>query len=97
MEIRCLVKKEGDLYIAMSLDFGLSAQDSSLERVKSKLEGQIAEYVVEACTVDAQCAKQLLSRKGPVSWFVTFYLAKLHFFSKQIFTFTNHQSDPTHA
>jgi len=41
MKIRCLVKQEGDLYIAMSLDFGLSAQGSSVKEVKNKLEAQI--------------------------------------------------------
>ena len=72
--------------------------DLTVGEVKRKLEDQIEEYIVEACTVDKAHAEKLLSRKGPISWFATFYLAKLHILSKKIFTFTEVKSNcPTHA
>jgi len=76
------------LYVAMSLDFGLAAQGESIHEVKEKLESQIEEYIREACEQDSEHKKYLLSRKGPLIWFVIFYLAKIHIKSREIFAFT---------
>lgn len=88
MEIRCVIKKEGDLYVAMTLEFGLAAQASSFEGAKQKIEAQIKDYVTEACEVDVEHKKALLSRKGPISWLFMYYVAKLHLKSKELFAFT---------
>ncbi|WP_394239846.1 hypothetical protein [Vibrio astriarenae] len=76
MVIRCLVKREGELFVAMSLEFGLAAQANSLDEAKSKLEAQVDEYLEDAYTVDSAYRKQLLSRKGPKSWFVIYHIVK---------------------
>lgn len=77
MEIRCMVSREGNLYIAMSLDFGLAAQASSRDGAIAKLNQQIQEYIEEAINQDRAFQDKLLKRKGPLSWFVMYYW--LHF------------------
>jgi hypothetical protein len=77
MIIRCLAKKEGDKYLAMSLDFGLAAQANSLPDAKRKLQQQVHEYIEEAHTTDVDNKEYLLGRKGPLSWFFIYYLLKL--------------------
>ncbi len=76
MKIRCLVKADGDLYVAMSLEFGLAAQGETVEEAFDKLKGQIYEYVTEAHEQDIQHNQLLKKRKGPFSWFVLYYFAK---------------------
>lgn len=88
MEIRCLIMNKDEIYVAMSLDFGLSAQGESIAIVKAKLESQIEEYIREACEQDSQHRDNLLSRKGPLSWFFLFYFAKLHILGKEMLAFT---------
>ncbi len=88
MKIRCLIRQDGELFVAMSLDFGLAAQGNSLSEAKSKLIMQVEEYIREACEEDSDHRDILLSRKGPISWFVSFYLVKLHIMRKQILAFT---------
>lgn len=91
MEIRCLIKNEGHLYVAMSLDFGLAAQADSVEAARNKLIQQIEEYLREANEEDAEFKDRLLSRKGPWSWFVLYYLiylmSKLHIELEKFFAF----------
>jgi len=77
MIIRCIVKQEGKLWVAMSLELGLAAQADTFDSAKAKLEAQIDEYIDEAFGQDSQYQQQLLSRKGPASWFVAFYLTQL--------------------
>ncbi|MDM8547181.1 DUF1902 domain-containing protein [Candidatus Venteria ishoeyi] len=88
MEIRCLIRSDGNIYVAMSLDFGLAAQAESIAAAKGKLEAQIEEYIREACEQDSAYKSKLLARKGPFSWFIIYYLAKLHIKSREILAFT---------
>ena len=88
MEIRCLIKHTGDLYVAMSLDFGLAAQGDSEVSAREKLFQQIEEYINEAIEEDSMHREALLSRKGPLSWFIIYYLARLHLKGKEILAFT---------
>ena len=93
MKIRCLAKKDGDLWVAMSLDFGLAAQADTLENAKAKLDAQIEDYIKSACSAHEKHKKELLSRKGPLNWFVTYYfflcLIKCHIsITKTIQAFT---------
>lgn len=77
MLIRCLARKDGELFIAMSLDFGLAAQATSLEEAKAKLNLQIVEYIADAHSIDSKHREELLARKGPLSWYFLFYLGVL--------------------
>jgi hypothetical protein len=88
MKIRCLIRQDGELFVAMSLDFGLAAQGNSSYEAKNKLIMQIEEYIREACEEDSAQRDALLSRKGPISWFISFYLAELHLMGKRILAFT---------
>jgi len=75
MKIRCLIKKDGDLYIAMSLEFGLAAQADSVEEAQEKLHQQIEEYIQEANEEDVIYREKLLARKGNFSLFILYYFA----------------------
>jgi len=91
MNIRCLVKRDGALWVAMSLELGLATQADTFDSAKMKLESQIKEYIEEALGQDSQYQQQLLSRKGPASWFIAFYFTQLKsLFSskKEWFSFT---------
>jgi len=76
MKIRILLNKKGNIWSARSLDLGLSAQGYSYREAKNKLDSQIDEYIEEAKTLDAKDKKIMLSRKGPIGWFVTFYFRR---------------------
>ena len=96
MNIRCLIKNEGNLKVALSLEFGLAAQASTIKEAKQKLENQIEEYINDALTADEDKKKYLLSRKGHWQWFVMYYsvywLSKLHIFkAKKILAFTENK------
>lgn len=96
MKIRCLIKNEGNLYVALSLDFGLATQAFTIQEAKQKLENQIEEYINDALSADEDKKKYLLSRKGHWQWFIMYYsvywLSKLHIFKvKEILTFTENK------
>lgn len=63
--VRCIARREGDVWVALCVDLTLAVQGSSLPEVRRKLHEQITIYVREAWTVDAAHAVELLSRKGP--------------------------------
>ncbi len=90
MKIRWLVRNDGDLYVAMTLDFGLAAQGYSLASAKDKLFQQIEEYIREAYEQDSEHKEALLSRKGPFSSFMMYYLGELlHVKDKGILEFAD--------
>lgn len=64
--VRCVARRRGDVWVALCVDFTLAAQGDSLEEAREKLHAQIADYVTEAVTVDAEHAAELLKRKGPL-------------------------------
>ncbi|EHV5556833.1 hypothetical protein LQM11_001204 [Vibrio parahaemolyticus] len=76
MNIRCLVKIDGELYVAMSLEFGLAAQANTVSEALNKLKEQIAEYTSEALKLDSEHSDELLNRKAPALWYVWYYFAK---------------------
>ncbi len=76
MNIRCLVKADGDLYVSMSLEFGLAAQADTVDGAFEKLKKQIDEYVSEALEQDSEHRAKLLNRKAPAIWYVWYYFAK---------------------
>ena len=64
--VRCMAHREGDLWVAVCLDYSLAAQASSLREARSKLHAQIVDYVSNAFTVDAERAEELLTRRAPL-------------------------------
>ncbi|WP_133512320.1 type II toxin-antitoxin system HicB family antitoxin [Candidatus Thiosymbion oneisti] len=78
MKIRYLVERDEDLYVAMSLEFGLAAQANTLAEAKTKLESQIAEYIEDLNEEKDDLKKQyLLNRKGPWQCFLLYYVVCL--------------------
>jgi predicted RNase H-like HicB family nuclease len=74
MIIRCYAEKDGNLWVAVCIDFGLAAQGESYELAREKLHGQIGEYVYDALVgEDKAHAGALLSRRAPLSQVVRFY------------------------
>ncbi|MDP1647128.1 MAG: hypothetical protein Q8M01_02865 [Rubrivivax sp.] len=65
--VRCLARREGDVFVAMCVDLTLAAQGSTLHEAREKLHAQIASYIGEALTVDRKHAPALLYRKGPLT------------------------------
>lgn len=76
--LQCYAEKKDGLWIAACPQFTLAAQGDSFEEAKSKLEGQIKSYVVEALTVDKEHAVELLGRRAPLSM-------RLHYSLKALF------------
>lgn len=77
MKIRCMIAHKKDLWVAVSLDFGLSAQANSKKEAMGKLNGQIEEYLHDAMGEDIAFQYKLLKRKGPISWFMIYYYTLL--------------------
>jgi hypothetical protein len=75
--VRCMAKREGELFVAVCLDFSLAAQGYSLDEAREKLHAQIADYVIQACTVDRQHAGELLTRRAPLRDRLLFSWARL--------------------
>jgi hypothetical protein len=64
--VRCMVRREGDVFVAVCVDLTLAAQGATLHQARERLHAQIASYIGEALTVDRKHAPALLSRKGPL-------------------------------
>jgi len=70
MRIHCFVKKDKNLFVARSLEFGLSAQSQNSCDAVEKLEEQIISYVDEIKTlnneikkVDFEYRKELINKR----------------------------------
>lgn len=73
--LSCLARRDGDVWVAICLDFDLAAQGDSLEHVKAKLEEQIKDYVYDALGgEDKEHAFALLARKSPLNLRLVFWL-----------------------
>jgi len=101
MEIRCLLTQDKNVWVAMSLDFGLAAQANTKEEATQKLESQIKDYLMDACTVDRAFQQQLLKRKGPLIWFFIYYWrllgSKFNPNGTPVFFSKNTKDYPSHA
>jgi hypothetical protein len=87
--IRCLMKREGDQWVAICLPFDLAAQGSSPKDVRSKLESQIFDYLTDAlCGQDREHAEHLLSRRAPLVYWAEYAWAvlsqKIHAFKSSM-------------
>lgn len=73
--IRCYAERFGDQWVAVSLEFGLSAQAETLCGVKHKLDSQIREYVHDALVgEDREHAQYLLKRRAAWQDFAKYHL-----------------------
>ena len=70
--VRCMARREGDVWVAVCLDYTLAAQGATLPEARSRLHEQIVAYVREAFTTDVKHAAQLLTRKAPLTGRVAF-------------------------
>lgn len=73
--VRCYVKKDGDLYVAVCIDLSLAAQANTVEEVVEKLEAQMFDYLCEAFS-EPEYAASLIQRKAPFSQIATFHWIK---------------------
>ncbi len=77
MVLRCYAEKKGEQWQAFCLDLTLAAHGDSLEDVKKRLDEMILSYVYDATVgEDSQYADQLLSRRAPWSFWLTYYWYK---------------------
>ena len=65
--LRCFIKQENNQWVAVCIALNLAAQADCSNEARQKLEAMIKSYVTEAVTIDKKYAKQLLSRKAPIS------------------------------
>ena len=65
LTVRCMASRDGQVWVAVCLDFSLAAQGPSLDQARIRLHEQIRSYVLEAFSIDAQHAEVLLSRRAP--------------------------------
>jgi predicted RNase H-like HicB family nuclease len=72
-----MIANKEDFWVAISLEFGLSAQANSENEAKCKLHEQIKEYIDEAINEDKAFQNKLLNRKGSTSWFILYYYTLL--------------------
>lgn len=75
--VRCMARREGDVYVAVCLDLTLAAQGATLSDARNRLHAQIADYVKQAFTVDSAHAVELLTRKAPLSHRLAYHVCKL--------------------
>ena len=61
---RGVTVRDGDLWVAMSLEFGLAAQAHSELDARNKLRAQVRDYVTEAYTIDKAHQTSLLNRRA---------------------------------
>ena len=72
--LRCYGVKDDGLWQIMCLDLSLAAQAETFEEAMKKLGEQIAEYIHDATVgQDKEFAAQLLRRRAPLKYWVSFY------------------------
>lgn len=75
--VRCMARRQGDVYVALCLDLTLAAQAPTLDEARARLHAQIVGYVRDAFTVDLAHAAELLTRKAPLRHRLLFRLCEL--------------------
>ena len=74
-KLRCYAKKEQSHWVAVCIDLSLAAQADTANEAIEKLEAMIDSYINEALGIHKDYAKQLLSRKAPLSQMLSYYQA----------------------
>ncbi len=74
----CYAERVGSQWQAFALNFDLAAQADSFEEARRKLYKMIHQYVYDAVVGDDRAhAKQLLSRRAPLSMWARYYWLRL--------------------
>lgn len=80
-KLRCLLERDGDLWLAYCIDLCLAVQADSSEEARSKLNDMIADYVLDATQAlmqgDEAEYRAMMSRKSPLSFRIRYHLAAL--------------------
>lgn len=74
---RGVTVRDGDLWVAMSLEFGLAAQAHSELDARNKLRAQVRDYVTEAYTIDKAHQTSLLNRRASNYVYFLYYFEAL--------------------
>ena len=76
--IHCFAQENNGVWEAFSIEFGLAARGNTFHDARNNLDEQIREYIVDALVGDdKEYARQLLSRKAPLSLRMKYYRIKL--------------------
>ena len=86
--LRCMVSQSGDLYIASCLSLALAAQANTIEEAKAKLQAQVEDVIQEA-RENPKYAKDILTRKAPLSMWVEYWLCSGIYQIKRLFNHGN--------
>jgi hypothetical protein len=72
--------EESGVWVAVCIDFSLAVQADTADQVRQALHQQIAVYIEEACSLDADHAGELLTRRAPLHDVLRFHFwrAVLH-------------------
>lgn len=82
--LQCYAEQDGDVWVAVCLNFNLAAQGDSFEETKAKLEAMIVEYVNDALVgEDRAYSAQLLTRNAPFSIWMRYQFIRLKIWSRR--------------
>ena len=70
---RGIIRLDGNVWVAMSLEFGLAAQADSEYAAKLKLKAQVKEYVEDALSRDKKYQRKLLNRTASYGLYCRYY------------------------
>lgn len=82
--VRCYLKRNGNLWVAICIDLCLAAQANSAEQARDKLHAQIGEHLQYAFS-NSQYTAQLLRRRAPLKQILTYYAIRLFWQFKSLF------------
>jgi len=68
-----LCKKKNHIWVAICIDLNLVAQGDSIDEAAKNLHSMVHKYVLESCTVDKQYFSDLMPRRSPLSFYLTYY------------------------
>lgn len=80
--LRCMAYQQNGVFVAACLDLSLAAQADTMREAMDKLDAQIKDYIAEACA-EPQYAKQLLSRKAPLSMWLKYWVIAFQVFARK--------------
>ena len=84
--VRCMTWRDGDLWIAASIDLGLAAQGHTCDEARDALHAQISSYVRDAMTRDAAHADVLLERKAPLADQLLHMIGRIGLGTRSVYT-----------
>jgi hypothetical protein len=84
-DLRCYLKKDGDVWIAVCVDLSLAAQSFSKQRAEKYLTSMIQEFVEDVTAgEDKEFREQLLSRRLPFFQRIEYYFFNTRSFMYRI-------------